>query len=51
MILIPKHILLILIAFVFSNVCLYGQEWEQHYKQAQELMDKGDFDMADEEAQ
>lgn len=48
---IPKHLLLVLVAIVFSTAELFGQEWEQHYKQAQELMDKGDFDKADEEAQ
>ena len=46
-----KHLPLVLFAIIFSNVQLFGQEWEQHYKQAQELMDKGDFEKADEEAQ
>ncbi len=33
------------------NSTVLAQDWEQHYKQAQEWMDKGEVEKADEEAQ
>ena len=46
-----RHTLFTLLFLSAVAPTVPGQTWEQHYKQAQEWMDKGDLEKADEEAQ